>query len=312
MNNFEDLVSYQKVNWCIGCGNYSILKQVQEILPKLCVSKENIVFISGIGCSSRFPYYMNTFGFHGIHGRAPAIATGVKLANPKLNIWIITGDGDSLAIGGNHLIHLLRRNINMQLLLINNEIYGLTKGQHSPTTKKNCNQPFNTLTLVLGSGASFVARSIDIETIHIKKMLIRCNEHIGTSFLEIYQNCNIFNDGVFNHFTDKTTKYDTTIFLEHNKPLIFGKKNNKGILLDGLEPKIISLEEGLYTIEDLWIHDEKDRTKANILAQFSDKNGFPYPFGVLYDEIRPCYDNIFEQKHKNNNINNNYFDGFIL
>lgn len=143
-------------------------------------------------------------------------------------------------------------------------------------------------------------------------MLIRCYEHIGTSFLEIYQNCNIFNDGVFNHFTEKTTKYDTTIFLEHNKPLIFGKKNNKGILLDGLEPKIISLEEGLYTIEDLWIHDEKDRTKANILAQFSDKNGFPYPFGVLYDEIRPCYDNIFEQKHKNNNINNNYFDGFIL
>ncbi|WGH26725.1 MAG: 2-oxoacid:ferredoxin oxidoreductase subunit beta [Candidatus Bostrichicola ureolyticus] len=317
MINFltEDLVSNQKPKWCIGCGNYSILKQVQEILPIIGVSKENIVFISGIGCSSRFPYYMNTFGFHGIHGRAPAIATGVKLANSKLNIWIITGDGDSLAIGGNHLIHLLRRNINLQLLLINNEIYGLTKGQHSPTTKigkKNkIDKPFNTLTLVLGAGGSFVARSIDRDTEHLKKMLIRCSKHIGTSFLEIYQNCNIFNDGVFNHFTDKKTKYDKTIFLEHDKPLIFGKNYNKGILLDGLEPKIVSLEETTYSIQDLWIHNEKDRTKANILARFSDKNDLPYPFGVLFNEIIPCYDQLFEEKYKSNNENYT-FDGFIL
>ncbi|KAG8324310.1 hypothetical protein J6590_095270 [Homalodisca vitripennis] len=232
-----------KVNWCPGCGNFSILKQIQSILPEIGVNKHKIVFVSGIGCSSRLPYYLDTYGIHGIHGRATSIATGIKLSKQNLSVWIITGDGDGLSIGGNHLIHLFRRNINVNILLFNNKIYGLTKGQYSPTsslgvkTKSSplgtIERPFNTLSLALGAGATFVARSIDINIKHLKKMLIASNNHIGTSFLEIYQNCNIFNNGVFDSFT----KESNTLYLEQKKPLSFGKR--KCILLYNNKIKII-------------------------------------------------------------------------
>ena len=301
----------------MGCGDYSILKQMQAILPETGLSKEKIVFISGIGCSSRFPYYMNTFGLHGIHGRAPAIATGVKLARPDLSVWIITGDGDGLSIGGNHMIHLLRRNLDVNVLLFNNEIYGLTKGQYSPTsnlglrTKSSLmgtiDYPFNPLSLVLGAGASFVARTIDRNPKHLREMLLRANRHHGTSFLEIYQNCNIFNDGAFERFTEKNTKEDHILFLEHQAPLIFGSKKQWGIYLDGLHPRVVSLIDGNYNTMDLWIHDEMDRSKADLLARFFEtpKQGkFPRPFGVFYQEERAAYDILFhnqiseEQKNK--------------
>ncbi|AGC66855.1 2-oxoglutarate ferredoxin oxidoreductase subunit beta [Candidatus Uzinura diaspidicola str. ASNER] len=296
------LSSNKEIKWCPSCGNYSILKQVQVILPEIGILKENIVFVSGIGCSSRFPYYINNFGLHGIHGRAPSIGTGIKLANPKLSVWIITGDGDSFSIGGNHIIHLFRRNINMNVLLFNNEIYGLTKGQYSPTSRlglitKSSNigtidPPFNTLSLALGAGASFVARSMDKYPKHLREILLKASLHNGTSFIEIYQNCNIFNDKAFNIFKEKK---DHTIFLHHKKPLIFGDKNQWGIRLDGLQPEIVSLDSSM----DLWIHDEKDRTKAGLLARFFDDyfvhNKFPRPFGILYRKDLPTYDSLFHE-----------------
>lgn len=305
----KDFASDQEVKWCPGCGDYSILKQMQMVLPEMGIAKEKIVFVSGIGCSSRFPYYMNTFGLHGIHGRAPAIATGLKLARPDLNVWIITGDGDGFSIGGNHMIHLLRRNLNVNLLLFNNEIYGLTKGQYSPTsnlglrTKSSpmgtIDRPFNSLSLVLGAGASFVARAMDRDPKHLREMLLRVQGHSGTSFLEIYQNCNIFNDGAFDLFTEKSTKADHTLFLKHQHPLIFGSQGQWGIHLDGLHPRIVSLKEGNYNGSDLWIHDETDRLKADLLARFFDtpaQNEFPRPFGVFYQEQRSCYDVLFHDQ----------------
>lgn len=307
----KDFISDQDIKWCPGCGDYSILKQMQNVLSKIGIDKENIVFVSGIGCSSRFPYYIDTFGIHGIHGRAPAIATGIKLSNPELSVWIITGDGDALSIGGNHLIHTFRRNVNINILLFNNEIYGLTKGQFSPTsslgliTKSSplgkIDIPFNTISLALGAHATFVGRTIDRYTEHLRDILYRVHSHQGTSFIEIYQNCNIFNDGAFNFFYDKENMYDYSIFVEHNKPMVFGKNRLKGIILDGLTPKIVKLEE--YSINDLWIHDETDRTKADILSRFFDdfanseeKKFFPRPFGVIYTESRKCYDVIFNQE----------------
>lgn len=273
------------------------------ILPEIGLLKENIVFVSGIGCSSRFPYYVNNFGLHGIHGRAPSIATGIKLANPKLSVWVITGDGDSFSIGGNHIIHLFRRNIDMNVLLFNNEIYGLTKGQYSPTSRlglltKSSNigtidPPFNTLSLALGAGASFVARSMDRYTKHLREILLKGYYHNGTAFIDIYQNCNIFNDKAFNIFKENK---DHTIFLNHGKPLIFGDKKKWGIWLDGLQPKIVSLDSSM----DLWIHDEKDRTKADILARFFDDyfihNKFPRPFGIFYRKDLPTYDSLFHEQ----------------
>ncbi|XOD69017.1 MAG: 2-oxoacid:ferredoxin oxidoreductase subunit beta [Flavobacteriales bacterium AspAUS03] len=304
----KDFISDQELKWCPGCGDYSILKQMQMVLPEIGIAKENIVFVSGIGCSSRFPYYMDTFGLHGIHGRAPSIATGIKLARPELSVWIITGDGDALSIGGNHTIHLFRRNLDVNVLLFNNEIYGLTKGQYSPTsslglkTKSSplgaIDQPFNPLRLALGAQATFIARSIDRDPKHLREMLLKCYQHKGTSFLEIYQNCNIFNDGAFEVFSEKASKPDSTLFLEHGKPLLFGAERTKGIRLDGLQPEVVSLKEK-YSLEDLWVHDEKDCTKANILARFFDTPGkgcFPRPFGVLYTEGRPCYDVLFHQQ----------------
>lgn len=317
----KDFISDQEIKWCPGCGDYSILKQMQNVLSKLSIEKENIVFVSGIGCSSRFPYYINTFGIHGIHGRAPAIATGIKLANPKLSVWIITGDGDALSIGGNHLIHIFRRNIDINILLFNNEIYGLTKGQFSPTsnlgliTKSSplgkTDFPFNTISLALGAHATFIGRTIDKYPEHLREMLYRVHNHKGTSFLEIYQNCNIFNDGAFRFFSEKENMYDYAIFIEHNQPMIFGKNRMKGIILDGLTPKIVNLEQEHYSINELWIHDEQDRTKADILSRFfddfsnsQDKNVFPRPFGIIYKENRTCYyeDNVIvNQNFQNTN-----------
>ena len=299
----KDFSSDQEVRWCPGCGDYSILKQVQSVMPEINVPKEDIVFISGIGCSSRFPYYMETFGMHSIHGRATAIASGLKAARPDLSVWIITGDGDSLSIGGNHLIHLLRRNFDTNVLLFNNQIYGLTKGQYSPTSEKgkktkstpmgSIDHPFNPLALCMGADATFIARTMDRDPKHMREMLMRSNNHKGTSLLEIYQNCNVFNDGAFFGMTDKATKMNQTLFLEHGQPLVFGENKDKGIRLDGFKPIIVSLED--CSIDDLWVHDEKDRVKAGLLTRFFDAD-FPRPFGVFYYEDRPTYEDALVQQ----------------
>jgi len=301
----KDFATDQEVRWCPGCGDYSILAQVQKIMPTLGIPRENIAIISGIGCSSRFPYYMNTYGMHSIHGRATAVASGLKAARPDLSVWIVTGDGDGLSIGGNHMIHLLRRNFNVNLLLFNNQIYGLTKGQYSPTSEENkitkstpfgsIDHPFNPLALVLGADATFVARSMDRDTKHLQTMLLRAQGHHGTSFLEIYQNCNIFNDGAFEMFTEKTTKADEALFLENGQPLIFGANKNKGIKLDGFKPIIVELGNG-FTADDLWVHDERDFYKAQILVRMFDnpavEGHLPRPFGVFYQADRPCYEEM--------------------
>ncbi len=301
----KDFATDQEVRWCPGCGDYSILAQVQKIMPGLGIPKENIVIISGIGCSSRFPYYMNTYGMHSIHGRATAIASGLKASRPELNVWIVTGDGDSLSIGGNHTIHLLRRNFDVNILLFNNQIYGLTKGQYSPTSEQkkvtkstplgSIDHPFNPLALAMGADATFIARSMDRDPKHLQAMILRAQEHKGSSFLEIYQNCNIFNDGAFEIFTEKTSKQDEALFLEQGQPLIFGAQKNKGIKLDGLKPVVVELGEGVSN-DDLWIHEETDIYKAQILVRMFDNPEneihYPRPFGVFYKTERACYEDI--------------------
>ena len=308
----KDFASDQEVKWCPGCGDYSILKQVQSILPEIGIKRENMVFVSGIGCSSRFPYYMNTYGIHSIHGRAPAVATGVKLANPELNVWIITGDGDGLSIGGNHFIHLMRRNLDVNILLFNNEIYGLTKGQFSPTSQLGLktksspfgviDQPFNPLSLALGSGATFVSRTLDREPKSLREVLLEAQKHKGTSFVEIYQNCVIFNDGVFDEFTNKATKEEANLYLENGKPLKFGKDLSKGIILENFEPKIIDITEDTDESK-LWIHDETSILKAQILARFNfdeEFSDFPRPFGIFYKKNRASYEETFTNQVKKN------------
>lgn len=302
----KDFATDQDVKWCPGCGDYSILKQAQTIFPELGVPKENLVFISGIGCSSRFTYYMDTFGMHSIHGRAAAIASGVKAANPDLSVWIVSGDGDSFSIGGNHFIHAMRKNFNFNYLVFNNQIYSLTKGQYSPTSEKgkvtkttpfgSIEEPFNPTELALGAKASFVSRTLDRDPKHMQMVLKRADEFNGTSFVEIYQNCPVFNDAAFFAFSDKETKKEEAIFLEHGKPLIFGHNDEKGIKLDGLTPVIVNIAES--GLADLWVHDEKDKTKANLLSRFFDTtfNGehFPRPFGILYADERPVYEEGME------------------
>ncbi|MBX3256561.1 MAG: 2-oxoacid:ferredoxin oxidoreductase subunit beta [Chitinophagaceae bacterium] len=301
----KDFATDQEVRWCPGCGDYSILAQVQRVMPGLGIPKENIVIISGIGCSSRFPYYMNTYGMHSIHGRATAIASGLKASRPELSVWIVAGDGDALSIGGNHTIHLLRRNFDVNMLLFNNQIYGLTKGQYSPTSEErkvtkstpfgSIDHPFNPLALAMGADASFVARTMDRDPRHLQEILIRSNRHKGSSFTEIYQNCNIFNDGAFEIFTEKGSKPDHTLFLEQGKPLIFGVNKNKGIRLDGFKPVVAELG-GTFSADDLWIHDERDFYKAQILVRMFDDpsldTALPRPFGVFYETDRPCYEDI--------------------
>ena len=311
----KDFASDQEVKWCPGCGDYSILKQVQSILPEIGIKRENMVFVSGIGCSSRFPYYMNTYGIHSIHGRAPAVATGIKLANPELNVWIITGDGDGLSIGGNHFIHLMRRNLDVNILLFNNEIYGLTKGQFSPTSQLGLktksspfgviDQPFNPLSLALGSGATFVSRTLDREPKSLREVLLEAQKHKGTSFVEIYQNCVIFNDGVFDEFTNKATKEEANLYLENGKPLKFGKDLSKGIILENFEPKIIDITDDTDESK-LWIHDETSILKAQILARFNfdeEFSDFPRPFGVFYKKNRASYEETFTNQVEKNKPN---------
>ena len=299
----KDFASDNEVRWCPGCGDYSILAQVQRVMPNLGVPRENIVIISGIGCSSRFPYYMETYGMHSIHGRATAIASGLKAARPELSVWIVTGDGDGLSIGGNHTIHLLRRNFDVNLLLFNNQIYGLTKGQYSPTSEEqkitktspygSIDHPFNPLALAMGADATFIARTMDRDAKHLQYVLTRAHEHHGASFVEIYQNCLIFNDGAFEAFTEKSTKADEALFLEQDKPLIFGANRNKGIKLDGFKPVVVDLENG-GSVNDLWVHDESDFYKAQILVRIFDdvkmEGHLPRPFGVFYKTDRASYE----------------------
>jgi 2-oxoglutarate ferredoxin oxidoreductase subunit beta len=297
----KDFISDQEVRWCPGCGDYSILAQVQKVMPELGIDKEKIVFVSGIGCSSRFPYYMDTYGFHGIHGRAPALATGIKAANPELNVWVITGDGDALSIGGNHFIHAIRRNLDLKIILFNNRIYGLTKGQYSPTSelgKKNksapmgvIDYPINPLSLAFASEATFVARSIDTDPKHLSALIERLAAHKGSAFVEVYQNCNIFNDGVFKPFSDREVRDERTINLEHGQPLIFGKERNKGVRLKGLHPEVVTIGENGVTADELLVHDETapEPNLAYILGRMQYPD-YPVPMGVFRAVTKPTYE----------------------
>jgi 2-oxoglutarate ferredoxin oxidoreductase subunit beta len=302
----KELTSDQEVRWCPGCGDYSILAQMKKALAPLGFPREKMVFISGIGCSSRFPYYMNTYGFHSIHGRAPTLATGLKACRPDLQVWVITGDGDGLSIGGNHLVHAIRRNIDLKIVLFNNEIYGLTKGQYSPTSRMgtrtkssphgSIDNPLRPLSIAIGAEATFVARTIDVDINHLTETLRRAAAHKGTAFIEVYQNCKIFNDAVFDYATDKSTKADNTLYLEHGKPLIFGKDRNKGIRLHGLDPEVVELGNGIAE-DDLLIHDEKaeEPSLAYLLSRMVYPR-FPECVGVYRAVERPTYDDVLNQQ----------------
>ena len=305
----KDFETDQDVRWCPGCGDYSILANVQRVMPELGISRENMVWVSGIGCSSRFPYYMNTYGFHTIHGRAPAVALGVKIANPELSVWLATGDGDGLSIGGNHLLHCLRRNLDVKILMFNNRIYGLTKGQYSPTSEVgkvtkstpvgSVDQPVDPASFALGVNASFVARSIDTEAAHLSDVLRRAAAHVGTAFVEIYQNCNVFNDGAFDAFTDKAVRSERQVRVEHGKPLLFGAANDKGLRLN---PRTLSLEvvkvgEGGVPLEDVLVHDETNPIFGQLLARMPFPE-FPVAVGVLHSTRRPTYDGTLRAQQK--------------
>ena len=296
----KDFASDQEVRWCPGCGDYAILSAVQSVFPELGIPKEQFVVVSGIGCSSRFPYYMNTFGFHSIHGRAPAVATGLKLARPELEVWIATGDGDAMSIGGNHLIHTLRRNVGVKILMFNNRIYGLTKGQYSPTSelgKKtkstpsgSVDYPFNPLSLALGAGATFVARSVDIFQSHLRDTLRAAAQHKGTAYVEIYQNCNIFNDKAFTYMTEKDVKDDHVLYMEQGKPLIFGKNKDKGIRMNGTQMEVIHLGNGLGPDDCLvWDSTQENPATAFLAAQLLPPH-FPTALGVFRDVKVPPYE----------------------
>ncbi len=304
----KDFASDQEVRWCPGCGDYAILKSVQRSLADLGARPDNTVFISGIGCAARFPYYMSTYGFHTIHGRAPAIATGVKLANPDLDVWVVSGDGDALSIGGNHLLHLVRRNINVQFLLFNNEIYGLTKGQYSPTSRigtrspstpqGSIEAPVSAIQFALGAGGRFVARSADTLQKHLPDVLRRAYEHKGCSFVEILQNCIVYNDGAFDAYTDRAVAADAQVHVEHGKPLLFGKDRNRGLRLD---PKklcldVVTVGENGIVATDILVHDETNRVLAGMLAAM--ESPMPVALGVLYCNPAPTYEiNLREQGH---------------
>jgi 2-oxoglutarate ferredoxin oxidoreductase subunit beta len=296
----SDYASNQDVRWCPGCGDYAILTQMKKVLANLGIPREKLVFISGIGCSSRFPYYLNTYGMHSIHGRAPAVATGLKAVRPDLSVLVITGDGDGLSIGGNHLIHAIRRNLDINIILFNNRIYGLTKGQYSPTstlgqvTKSTpygaIDNPLNILSVAIGCEASFVARSVDVHTQHLAMVLQRAAEHRGASFVEVYQNCVVFNNGAFDYAEAKDRRADTTLELQHGKPMVFGKNRDKGIRLNGLQPEVVTLGDGI-TEDDLLVHDERaaEPTLAYLLSRMRQPD-FPEPIGVFRCVDRPRYD----------------------
>ena len=298
----KDFASDQEVRWCPGCGDYSILAQTQKTMPEFGLPKENIVFISGIGCSGRLPYYMNTYGFHSIHGRAPTLATGLKAARPELMVWVVTGDGDALSIGGNHLLHTMRRNVDIKVLMHNNRIYGLTKGQASPTSEigkvtkstpaGTIDQPVMPLSIALAAEATFVARSVDTHTEHLQSTFERAGFHRGSAFVEILQNCNIFNDGAYREFTERDVREDRMLVLEHGKPLVFGRDRDRGIRLRGLHPEIVQLGNGI-TEGDLVVHDEQaeDPYLAFMLSRMWWPD-FPVPVGVLRDIERPTHDQL--------------------
>ena len=302
-----DYGSDQDVRWCPGCGDYSILAQMKKVCAKLGMDRAKTVFVSGIGCSSRFPYYMNTYGFHSIHGRAPTFATGLKLARPDLTVWMVTGDGDGLSIGGNHLMHIIRRNVDVKILLFNNRIYGLTKGQYSPTSEQgkktkstpmgSPEYPIRPLSIALAAEASFAARAIDVDVKHLEYVLERAGRHVGTAFVEIYQNCNIFNDGAYNYATDKTTKTDTTVYLEHGKPLIFGKDGSRGIRLNGNNPEVVDTRT--VKPDDLIIHDEKasEPSMAFMLSRMRYPD-FPEPLGVFRAVQHEVYGDIVRRQNQ--------------
>jgi 2-oxoglutarate/2-oxoacid ferredoxin oxidoreductase subunit beta len=304
----KDLASDQEIRWCPGCGDYSILAQMKKALAPLGIPREKMVFISGIGCSSRFPYYMNTYGFHTIHGRAPTFATGLKAARPDLTVWVITGDGDGLSIGGNHLIHAIRRNIDLKIILFNNEIYGLTKGQYSPTSRTgtkskstpsgSSDRPLRPLSLALGADATFIARTVDVDIQHLTQTLGRAAAHKGTALVEVYQNCLIFNDEAFKYASDKSTKQDNVVYLEHGKPMIFGKNRDKGIRLNGLEPEVVTLGNGV-TEKDLLVHNESapSPTLAALQTRMIHPE-MPECLGVLRCVERPTFDGQMRQQHE--------------
>jgi 2-oxoglutarate/2-oxoacid ferredoxin oxidoreductase subunit beta len=299
-----DFSSDQEVRWCPGCGDYAILNSVQKVMPDLGIPREKIVFVSGIGCSSRFPYYMNTYGFHTIHGRAPAVATGIKASNPELSVWVVTGDGDGLSIGGNHFMHAIRRNLDLNIILFNNRIYGLTKGQYSPTSefgKKTKSTPMGVidypvtpLSLAIASEATFVARAIDIDVKHLSSMVEAAAKHKGVSFVEVYQNCNIFNDGAFESFTERSVRPERVLYLEHGKPMVFGKNRDRGIRMNGTRPEVIGLgsETGLNE-NDCLVHDAniEDPSVAFMLARMEQPT-FPQPVGIFRNVQRETYENL--------------------
>ena len=303
-----DFASDQDVRWCPGCGDYSILMQTKKVLAKMGVDRSKTVFVSGIGCSSRFPYYMNTYGFHSIHGRAPTFVTGLKLARPELNIWMVTGDGDALSIGGNHFMHIIRRNVDVKILLFNNRIYGLTKGQYSPTSEQgkktkstpmgSPDAPIRPVSMAIAAEASFAARAIDVDVKHLEYVLERAANHKGTAFVEIYQNCNIFNDGAYNYATDKAVKSDNTIYLEHGKPLVFGKDANKGIRLNAMNPEIVDIGDGAVSKDDLLMHDEKtpEPSLAFLLSRMRYPE-FPEPLGVFRDIEQDRYVDLVRRQN---------------
>ncbi len=303
----RDFQTDQEVRWCPGCGDYAILNAVQSVFPELGIPKENFVLISGIGCSSRFPYYMNTFGFHTIHGRAPAVATGVKVANPELSVWVATGDGDALSIGGNHIIHAMRRNVDIKVLMFNNRIYGLTKGQYSPTSEQfkktkstpygSIDRPFEPISLALGAGATFVARSVDIFGTHLKEVLRQAAAHKGSAFVEILQNCNIFNDGAWESWTDRAVRDARVLMLEHGVPLTWGTERKLGIVRTEWELRVVELGDG-FAEKDLLRHDahREDPALAFELAHFGEKEGHPLPVGVFRDVALPTFDALVHEQ----------------
>ncbi|MBP1704958.1 MAG: 2-oxoacid:acceptor oxidoreductase, beta subunit, pyruvate/2-ketoisovalerate family [Chloroflexi bacterium] len=303
----KDFVPDVEPRWCPGCGDYSILAQAQRVMPDFGVPRENIVFISGIGCSGRFPYYMNTYGFHGIHGRAPTLATGLKLARPELMVWVITGDGDALSIGGNHILHAMRRNVDIRVVMFNNRIYGLTKGQASPTSEfgqrtkstpiGSVDYPIHPLVVALAAEATFVARSVDTVVDNLQGVLERAGRHKGAAFVEVLQNCNIFNDGAHRAFTDKEVRADRLLFLEHGKPMLFGKNRDMGIRLNHLRPEVVRLGENGITEADVLVHDEasEDPTIHFMLARIYWPD-FPVPVGVIRNVRRPTHDELVDRQ----------------
>ncbi len=301
----KDFTTDQDVRWCPGCGDYAILNAVRKTLPKLKTRREDYVFVSGIGCAARFPYYMETYGLHSIHGRAPAFATGLKLANPDLEVWVVSGDGDLLSIGGNQTMHALRRNVDFNILLLNNRIYGLTKGQYSPTSefgKKtkstpvgSPDYPVNPLSWAIGGGGTFVARSIDIDVKHLEQVMLRGAAHRGTALIEVYQDCNIYNHQTWFHASQKATRAECTVELEHGKPLIFGAERNKGLRMSGTRLEVVELGNGI-TADDLLTHDETDRGLAFLLSQLAHPK-FPEPLGVLYaSDEHDTYDRVVHEQ----------------